>query len=55
MFVLDNKYLTPKNKTELTKLTQTDILEIKILMKKDAVKEYGKLGKNGAIIIKTNK
>lgn len=55
LYVLDSECLTSESKTKLSKLTQADILDIMMLKKEDAVKEYGKLGRNGAFMIKIKK
>lgn len=56
LYVLNNEYLTTsKSKKKLSKLTQTNILDITMLKKEDAVKEYDKLGRHGALIIRTKK
>ena len=53
LYVLNGECLTSKNISVLSKVTQTDILDIKLLKKDDAIKKYGKSGRNGALIIKT--
>lgn len=53
LYVLNDECLTSESNTILSKVTQADILDIKMLKKDDAIKEYGKLGRNGALIIKT--
>jgi hypothetical protein len=55
LYVLDNEYLTSESEKKLSKLTQGNILDMKVLKKEDAIKEYGKFGRNGAFIIKTKK
>jgi hypothetical protein len=53
LYVIDNKPLTVKNKVSLSKLDSANIIYMKMLNKEDAIKAYGKLGGNGALLIKT--
>ncbi len=53
LYVLNNECLTLENRVKLIKLTDADILDMELLSKEDAKKNYGNLGRNGAIIIKT--
>ncbi len=57
LIVLNDRLLySRQEKTEtLSKIKQSDVLEYKMLSKQEALEKYGKRGKFGALVIKTNK
>lgn len=56
LIVLNDRLLYDrKEKTEaLSKIKQSDVLEYKMLSQQDALEKYGKRGKFGALVVKTN-
>ena len=54
LFILNNLELDRKNKKLLSQINEEDITLLRFLERECAINEYGKKGKHGALIIKTN-